>query len=166
MILGLAVLLTCCFPLGVIIAQVTEIYLLVIDDSQLLKPIQFITNGAMGLEAFLESGPQTILQIYIIFVTKTIFITQAISILISLVSLAKTAIMYDYLMYKNTSADTNFQTTISYLAGVLPLYLFSVYFKIVSIAILAIYLKYLAILPILLFLSFLVRVAREMRFST
>merc|ERR1719150_1986162 len=88
MILGLAVLLTCCFPLGVIIAQVTEIYLLMTDETQLLKPLQFITNGAMGLEAFLESGPQTILQLYIIFDTKKIFFTQAASILISLVSLA------------------------------------------------------------------------------
>merc|ERR1712032_572294 len=38
-------LLTFCFPLGVILAQVTEIYLLVIDDTELLKPVQFITNA-------------------------------------------------------------------------------------------------------------------------
>ena len=166
-ILTMIGLLTFCFPLGVIMAQVSEIYLLVIDDTELLKPIQFITNGAVGLEAFLESGPQTILQLYIIFDTKKIFFTQAVSILISLVSLAKTAIMYDFLMYRNASSTstTDFLTTISYLASVLPLYLFSVYFKIVTIAILAIYLKYLAILPILLSLTFLFRVAREMRFS-
>ena len=164
-ILTLVVLLTFCFPLGVIMAQATEIYLLVIDDNKLLKPIQFITNGAIGLEAFLESGPQTILQLYIIFDTKKIFFTQAASILISLVSLAKTAIMYDFLMYRNASSNTNFLTTVSYLASVLPLYLFSVYFKIVTIAILAIYLKYFAILPIVLCLAFLWRVGREMRFS-
>ena len=164
-ILTMIALLTFCFPLGVIMAQVTEVYLLVIDDTILLKPIQFITNGAIGLEAFLESGPQTILQLYIIFDTKKIFFTQAVSILISLVSLAKTAIMYDFLMYRNASSNTDFLTTISYLASVLPLYLFSVYFKIVTIAILAIYLKYLAILPILLSLSSLMRVGREMRFS-
>ena len=165
-ILTMIGLLTFCFPLGVIMAQVTEIYLLVIDDTELLKPIQFITNGAIGLEAFLESGPQTILQLYIIFDTKKIFFTQAASILISLVSLAKTAIMYDFLMYRNASSSTtDLFTTVSYLASVLPLYLFSVYFKIVTIAILSIYLKYLAILPILLCLSFLMRVAREMRFS-
>ena len=48
MILTMIVLLTFCFPLGVIMAQATEIYLLAIDDTELLKPIQFITNGAIG----------------------------------------------------------------------------------------------------------------------
>ena len=129
MILTMIVLLTFCFPLGMIMAQATEIYLLAIDDIELLKPIQFITNGAIGLEAFLESGPQTILQLYIIFDTKKIFFTQAVSILISLVSLAKTAIMYDFLMYRNALSTTHFVSTISYIASVLPLYLFSVYFK-------------------------------------
>ena len=127
MILTMIVLLTFCFPLGMIMAQATEIYLLAIDDTELLKPIQFITNGAIGLEAFLESGPQTILQLYIIFDTKKIFFTQAAFILTSLVNLAKTAIMYDFLMYRNAMSTTDFVSTISYLASVLPLYLFSVY---------------------------------------
>ena len=48
MILTMIVLLTFCFPLGMIMAQATEIYLLAIDDTELLKPIQFITNGAIG----------------------------------------------------------------------------------------------------------------------
>ena len=74
--------------------------------------------------------------------------------------MSKTAIMYDFLMYRNALSTTDVVSTISYLASVLPLYLFSGYFKIVSIAVLAIYLKYLSILPILLSLSLLLRVAR------
>ena len=66
---------TIAFPIGVIVSQTLEIMALVFDESELIKPISYITNGMMGLEAFLESGPQTILQFYIMFKTKHISIT-------------------------------------------------------------------------------------------
>ena len=161
----LVVLLVLCFPLGVMTAQLTEIFLLVADKPELLKPVSFITNGAMGLEAFLESGPQTVLQFYIIFNTKKLLPTQAVSIGISIFTLAKTAIMYDYLMYEADHRGVTFIRTLRYLASVLPLYFTSAYFKISSIAVTAIYLKFLAFIPMGLIYFLLLLSARRMKFS-
>ena len=164
-ILTFIVISTFVFPLGVLFAQCFEILILICDEENFLDDINYITNGMMGLEAFLESGPQTILQFYIMFHTKTIFLTQIFSIGISLVSIAKTAIMYDFLMYSGDLKHLDLKKMLKYLSSVLPLYLSSSYFKIGSISLICIYLKYWAFLPFSLLFAAVFMSAIVMRFS-
>ena len=53
---------TIAFPIGILIVQTIEIAILILDKSELINPANFMSTGMMGLEAFVESGPQTILQ--------------------------------------------------------------------------------------------------------
>lgn len=53
---------TCFFLVGVLILQLSEIFLIMTDEARM---ITFSTMGLMGLELFL--GIRSILQIYIIF---------------------------------------------------------------------------------------------------
>ena len=57
----------------------------------------FVIVVVFAKEAFFESGPQEIFQIYIISVTRKITATEAISITFPLIMLAKTTIMLNML---------------------------------------------------------------------
>jgi hypothetical protein len=134
-ILILGILMSTCFPLGMLLAQLFEIFILVLaycstgeNSQKMIKTIHYITVMVAALEAFFESVPQIILQFYIIVATGEITSTQLVSILISLAMLTKTTIMYD-LMYSGTD-NKSFTNTVKYLLAVLPLYMSSAIFKV------------------------------------
>ena len=113
-----------------------------------------------ALEAFFESGPQIIHQLFIVCATKEISATQAISITISLLMLAKTTVMYDMMYNENGTGKRSISQTIKYLLAILPLYISSVVFKAGSISIFFMFFGFYAIVGlgmiwlVLLFVTF------------
>ena len=138
--------LTFCFPFGVLFSQVCEIFVVPFGDTAMIAAIEYVTNMAIGFEAFLESAPQIILQMYIVFSSGIVSNTQIVSIIFSMVMLAKTTIMYDLMGTKRSSSFI----TVVYLLAHLPMYLCSGYFRLGTITLSSIFFGYWAILPILL----------------
>ena len=147
-----AVILVLAFPLGALFFQLGEIFSLLIDDSRLINIFNFVTNGGNGMEAFLESGPQTILQMYIIFDTyqesRMFSSIQIFSIAVSVINISKTAILYDISMYNTEPGKLSVKEMIFHLVRVLPIYLSSTYFKVGTISLLCIYLKFWTVIPV------------------
>ena len=153
--------LTFCFPFGILFSQVSEIFITATGDEALIASINYVTNMAMGFEAFLESAPQIILQMYIVFSSGIVSKTQIISILFSIVMLSKTTIMYDLM-----GTERTVMITVVYLLTHLPMYLCSGYFRLGTITLSCIFFGYWAILPIFLLFCFLFHEAsQEMLFS-
>ena len=158
------------FPLGALLVQAGEILSLLVDDSRLIKIFNFVTNGVNGMEAFLESGPQTILQMYIIFDTyqesRMFSSIQIFSIAVSVINISKTAILYDISMYNTEPGKLSVKEMIFHLVRVLPLYLSSTYFKVGTISLLCIYLKFWTVIPVAANFFILLAVAKFiMQFS-
>lgn len=154
--------LTFCFPFGVLFSQVSEIFVFPFGDEAMIAAIEYVTNMTIGFEAFLESAPQIILQMYIVFSSGIVSNTQIVSIIFSMVMLAKTTIMYDLMGTKKSSSII----TVVYLLAHLPMYLCSGYFRLGTITLSCIFFGYWTILPIFLLFCFLFHQAsQEMFFS-
>ena len=158
----LVLLLTFCFPLGVLSSQLCEIFIVPFGSKTMITQIQFITELATGFEAFLESAPQIILQLYIIFISGQASQTQIITIFFSLVMVVKTTIMYDLM----SETERKFINTFQYLVIHLPIYLFSGYFRLGAITLSCIFFSYWTVLPVVVLFFFLYQHANnEMQFS-
>ena len=136
-------LLTFCFPIGVLTSQICEIFIVPFGSKGMVTSIQYITDMATGFEAFLESSPQIILQLYIIFNTGIVSRTQVVSIAFSMFMLAKTTVMYDLM-----GSHKKFKNTLMYLLIHIPMYLGSGYFRLGSLTLSCIFFGYWTILPV------------------
>ena len=100
--LFVTVLCILCFPLGVIFFYICFIWNLVKKnpDEKIIHHFDFLLTKFKGLEAFYELGPQTILQIYVIFSTDQYSIVQICSLAASIITLSTNAIWCD-MLYSN-----------------------------------------------------------------
>ena len=150
-ILCLGLLMIFIFPIGMLCTLVFESIIVFKAyrgfnvDENMLKTLLFITEMVTALEAFFESGPQIIHQIYIACATREVTATQAISVTISMIMLAKTTVTYDMMYNQSGTGTRSFRQTIKYLIAILPLYISSVAFKAGSIAIFCMFMGFYAI---------------------
>ena len=161
-LLILCFLMTFCFPIGALCVQAFELVIVnlayrgYIKDYKMLIALKHITEMTTVLEAFFESGPQIVLQIYITCATREVTATQAVSIMISLIMLAKTTVVYDMMYNETGTGNRTFGQTSKYLLAILPLYATSAVFKAGSIALFCIFFGfYTSVLILLLFLVLL-----------
>ena len=113
-----------------------------------------MTELVVSFEAFLESAPQIILQLYIIFNTGIVSTTQIVSIILSLAILTKTAIFFG--MWRPNIA---WKVKLPYLFIHAPFYIFSAYFRLGSLALSTIFFGFWTVIPVTLFLFLLFWVA-------
>ena len=177
-LLFFCILMTFCFPLGILSIQTFELVIVIITykglsqkglsyikEDKMLMTLKHITEMTMVVEAFFESGPQIVLQIYIICATREITATQAVSIMISLIMIAKTTIIYDMMYNETGTGNRTIGQTAKYLLAILPLYASSVIFKAGSIALFCIFLGfYTAVVITILFLVLLL-ITQRMGFN-
>ena len=134
-------------------------------DNSILQTLVFVTEMTTALEAFFESGPQIIHQLYIVFAKKEITATQATSITLSLVMMAKTTVMYDMLYNETGTGKRSISQTVMYVLAILPLYVSSVIFKTGSIAIFFMFFGFYAIFGLAVIWLVLLFVTLKMGFS-
>ena len=72
---ALIFLLSFCFPVGVIMSRIFEIFIACFGTQGMVSSMEFRTEIATGFEAFLESAPQIILRLYIICSTDSSLIS-------------------------------------------------------------------------------------------
>ena len=140
-LLLLGLLTTFKFPIGMLCSVTFKCLIVFMAycgfnvDNSILQTLVFITEMTTALEAFFESGPQIIHQLYIVFAKKQITATLATSITLTLVMMAKTTVMYDILYNETGTGIRSISQTVMYVLAILPLYVSSVIFKTGSTAI-------------------------------
>ena len=144
-------LLAFCFPIGVIVSPICQAIMILIGSNEVIGTFEMLTGMAIGLEAFFESAPQIVLQLYIIFHTSSYSATQMVSILLSLIMLTKTTIMFELL----DESDRPCRTILIYLLIQIPIYTLSVFFRLGSISLSCIIFGYWTFLPMILLLCIL-----------
>ena len=170
-ILCLSLLMIFIFPIGMLLTLVFESVIVFKAyrgfnvDEDMFKTLLFITEMATALEAFFESSPQIIHQIYIACATREVTVTQAISVTISMIMLAKTTVMYDMMYNQRGTGTRSFRQTIKYLIAILPLYISSVAFKAGSIAIFCMFMGFYAMVGLGLMSLALLFITFKMGFS-
>ena len=172
-LLVLCILMSIAFPIGILATQVFECVILImayrspsIEYEKILENLAFVNAMVTAMEAFFESGPQIILQIYIICATRNITATQAISISFSLIMLAKTTIMYDMMYNETGNGKRSFSQTMKYLLAILPLYISSVIFKTGSISLFTIFFGFYTTVGLGVIFLVLLLITKKMGFCT
>ena len=170
-LLLLCLLTTFIFPIGMLCTVSFECLIVFLAlcgfnvDNSILQTLVFVTEMTTALEAFFESGPQIIHQLYIVFAKKEITATQATSITLSLVMMAKTTVMYDMLYNETGTGKRSISQTVMYVLAILPLYVSSVIFKTGSIAIFFMFFGFYAIFGLAVIWLVLLFVTLKMGFS-
>ena len=171
-LLMLGILTTFIFPIGMLCTVSFECLIVFLAycgfnnfDNNILQTLVFVTEMTTALEAFFESGPQIIHQLYIVFAKKEITATQATSITLSLVIMAKTTVMYDMLYNETGTGKRSISQTVMYVLAILPLYVSSVIFKTGSIAIFFMFFGFYAIFGLAVIWLVLLFVTLKMGFS-
>ena len=131
------------FPIGFLFTQSCYIYSIFTGNDRAIKQLDFITTRLRGFEAFFESAPQLMLQIFRVAYTETWTEIQIASMVFSLLTLGSTAIFCDMLFSKLK----DIKTQIFHLLGVFPLYLTSVVFNLGSLAFAIVFLRFFAFIP-------------------
>lgn len=130
-----------CYPLLLAIIQIIA----------LCSPTDHTSNRNLihlvAYEAFFESAPQLMLQLFTLFYKYEGSWVQAITIIGSAFLLGKTVIEFDA-TFHNVELK-GFMGTVKYTLSVLPLYVSSILFRIVSITITLAYLRFWSLLPML-----------------
>jgi len=156
-------LVTLCFPVGVLFTPICQALAITTGANTLgAESFTFLTELAVALEAFLESAPQIILQLFIIYHSGIVSSTQLVSIFFSVLMVTKTALMFEIADLHN---ELSWKTKLFYLLIHLPLYVFSGYFRLGSIALSCIFFGYWTILPITVLFCLLCWAAKYLKFN-
>ena len=159
MIIVIFPLLTFCFPLGILFTPTCQALAVLTGSDGLFTLIETLTEWATGFEAFFESAPQIILQLYIIFKSGIVSTTQLVSIMFSIIMLGKTTVMYDLMGTERTCM------TLAFFLLHLPLYAGSGFFRLGGITMSLVFFGYWTIIPIFVLFCILFVAAQSLSFS-
>lgn len=136
-----AILCFICYPFAILITQIGGLCGSVVSDNILV--------AFVGGEAFFQSSPQMVLQLFTIQYGYQTGPLQIITICLSFFLLAKTAIMFDllYLESVDTKLD-NWKMKVKYVIKVIPVYTTGIVFRIGGLSITIAYLRYWSLILI------------------
>ena len=134
--------LLCCYPITLISISFGSLFRITIGKG---SQILWFTRVMVGAEAFFESFPQMILQLFTIAYGYEITTAQKVSIFASFLLISRTAISYDLLMAQK---EFSLSDTIIHTIKVLPGYVTTILFRVAAFTLTIAFLRGWSIIPI------------------